>query len=73
VSEWREKADKLEHERDQIEQDAKIRIDGLENKLINKFEKDDSSDDSAFSELLNMCKMEMSEILERIRKSNESE
>lgn len=73
VAEWKEKAERAEQEREQVEQDSKSRILGLENKLIHKFEKDDSSDDSAFTELLNMCKQEMAEILERIRKSNESE
>lgn len=53
--------------------DAKSKIDSLQYKLLNKLEVDDSRDDDAFYELLSLCKNDISEILDRMRKQVSSD
>lgn len=73
VRDWKERAERAELEKEHSETDAKARIEGLEYKLINKLEQDDSQDDHAFGELLSMCSQDMGEILDRIKKGVDSE
>lgn len=71
--EQRARAEKAEREREQAEAEGKQRYDSLESKYLNKLETEESQDDEAYSELLGMCKREMEEIQEKMRKTIDSE
>jgi len=47
--------------------ESKNKIEVLQYKLLNKLETDDKQDDSAFDQLLNLCKAELEEILSRVK------
>lgn len=69
----RARAEKAEREKEQADSDAKQRYDALESKYLNKLETEESQDDEAYSELLSMCKRDMEEIQEKMKRAIDSE
>ncbi|CAI2359179.1 unnamed protein product [Moneuplotes crassus] len=71
--ELRTRVQKAERERDQIEMESKNKMEVLQYKLLNKFETDDKQDDTAFDQLLNLCKAELEEILDKVKKKDDED
>eukprot|EP00343_Euplotes_focardii_P002312 CAMPEP_0205806950 /NCGR_PEP_ID=MMETSP0205-20121125/10607_1 /ASSEMBLY_ACC=CAM_ASM_000278 /TAXON_ID=36767 /ORGANISM="Euplotes focardii, Strain TN1" /LENGTH=299 /DNA_ID=CAMNT_0053080547 /DNA_START=8 /DNA_END=906 /DNA_ORIENTATION=- len=67
LEELRNRAQRAERDKVQLEMESKNKIEVLQYKLLNKLETDDKQDDSAFDQLLNLCQAELEEILSRVK------
>jgi len=74
MRELTEKAHQAEREKEQIQIDSQSKIEILQYKLLNKFDSTSSQDDqTAFKELLSLCRSDLGEILQRLKNQTKSD